>query len=60
MGTAKRDRLFVEDLAKAVDVAILSPKVLIGEVINVGTGRDIDIMSIAEKICDLMGKPRRS
>ena len=58
MGTAKRDWLFVEDLAKAVDAAIHSPKDLNGEVINVGTGRDIDVMSIAEKICDVMGKPR--
>ena len=58
MGTAKRDWLFVEDLAKAVDAAIHSPKDLNGEVINIGTGRDIDVMSIAEKICDVMGKPR--
>ena len=57
-GTAKRDWLFVEDLAKAVDAAIHSEKDLNGEVINVGTGRDIDIMSIAEKIADVMGKPR--
>ena len=57
-GTAKRDWLFVEDLAKAVDAAIHSEKDLNGEVINVGTGRDIDVMSIAEKIADIMGKPR--
>ena len=57
-GTAKRDWLFVEDLAKAVDAAIHSDKDLNGEVINVGTGRDIDVISIAEKIADAMGKPR--
>ena len=57
-GTAKRDWLFVEDLAKAVDAAINSEKNLDGEVINIGTGRDIDVMSIAEKIVDVMGKPR--
>ena len=36
-GTAKRDWLFVEDLAKAVDAAINSEKNLDGEVINIGT-----------------------
>lgn len=57
-GTAKRDWLFVEDLAGAVDAAIHSTNDLNGEVINVGTGRDLDVMSIAEAITDAMGKPR--
>jgi dTDP-glucose 4,6-dehydratase len=57
-GTAKRDWLFVEDLAKAVDAAIHTENDIAGEVINIGTGRDLDIMSIAEKITDAMGRPR--
>lgn len=57
-GSAKRDWLFVEDLAKAVDAAVHSEKDLTGEVINVGTGRDIDVLAIAEIITDAMGKPR--
>lgn len=57
-GTAKRDWLFVEDLARAVDAAIHTENDIAGEVINVGTGRDLDIMAIAEKITDAMGKNR--
>ena len=29
-----------------------------GEAINIGTGRDIDIKTIAETVVDMMGKPR--
>jgi dTDP-glucose 4,6-dehydratase len=57
-GTAKRDWLFVEDLVKAVDAAIHTDKDINGEVINIGTGQDLDVMTIAEKITDIMGKPR--
>ena len=57
-GTAKRDWLFVEDLARAIDSTIHSTKDLNGEVINIGTGIDIDVKCIAEKITDMMGKPR--
>ena len=57
-GTAKRDWLFVEDLARAVDAALHSSKDLDGEVINIGTGRDIDVLNIAEQITDTMNKPR--
>ena len=57
-GTARRDWLFVKDLAEAVDAAIHTGKDIGGEVINVGTGRDIGILSVAETIADMMEKPR--
>lgn len=58
-GKASRDWLFVEDFCEALD-KILHCDIgrVKGEVINIGTGRSIDIQTIAEIIVDMMGKPR--
>lgn len=55
-GTNVRDWLYVEDCCRAVDVLIRRGK--IGEAYNVGAGNEIRNIHVAEKICDLLGKPR--
>ena len=57
-GSARRDWLFVEDLCRALDATMHAGKEVNGQVINIGTGCDIDIKTIAEIIVDKMGKPR--
>lgn len=50
-GSASRDWIFTEDTAKAVDLAIHAPRErVVGEVFNVGTGRDISVMEIAKAV----------
>jgi len=56
-GEAERDWLYVEDLCRALDMALHQDmRSLAGEAINVGTGRSTSIARIAEIICDKMGK----
>ncbi len=58
-GKNSRDWLFVADFCQALDRAMhLEIKKLKGEVINLGTGRDIDILSIAHIILEKMKKPQ--
>ncbi|MDI6751579.1 MAG: dTDP-glucose 4,6-dehydratase [bacterium] len=58
-GKAKRDWLYVEDLCGALDLALHADIDKIkGEVINIGTGRSIDIRSIAEIVAEKMNKPK--
>ena len=57
-GSARRDWLFVEDLCRALDATMHAGNEINGQVINIGTGRDIDIKTIAEIIVDKMDKPR--
>jgi nucleoside-diphosphate-sugar epimerase len=52
-----RDWIFVEDTCEAVLRALEEPSA-IGEVINVGTGRDVSVLEIAENILELCGQPR--
>lgn len=53
-GEAQRDWLFVEDHCKALDQALhCDIHKVKGEVINIGTGRSISILGIAEKIKEL-------
>lgn len=57
-GKAKRDWLFVKDHCEALDRALhCNINKIKGEVINIGTGRSIDIGTIAEIVVDRMGKP---
>ena len=42
-GSALRDWLFVEDLCRALDATMHAGNEINGQVINIGTGRDIDI-----------------
>ena len=58
-GTASRDWLHVEDTSEAIAAVIDAPlERIAGEVLNVATGVDVDVQSIAERICDSLGKPR--
>ena len=53
-GTQTRDYTYVEDMADAFLRAALAPSA-VGEVINVGTGRDFAVREIAERIRRIMG-----
>src|SRR3954453_12744531 len=58
-GRASRDWLYVEDTGAATPPAIDPPVARIaGQTVNVATGVDIDALTIAERICDALGKPR--
>ena len=55
-GTQVRDWLYVEDCCRAVEWLIRRGK--IGEVYNIGAGNEVRNVDVAERICDLLGKPR--
>ncbi len=58
-GENTRDWVFVVDLCRALDNALhADPDKVIGQAINIGTGRDISIKNIAELIVDHLNKPR--
>ncbi|MFZ5652549.1 MAG: dTDP-glucose 4,6-dehydratase [Bacillota bacterium] len=58
-GKAMRDWLFVEDHCRAIDFALhCDIDKVKGEVINIGTGRSIDIETVAFTILDKMGKDK--
>ena len=58
-GSSSRDWLFVEDCCEGVERALtVELKTIRGEVINLGTGMDTSILTIAEDIVRLLGKPR--
>jgi dTDP-glucose 4,6-dehydratase len=54
-GKMTRDWIFVEDTCRAILAAVFSESA--GEVINVGTGIDTSVLTIAEMILDILGKP---
>lgn len=54
-GNAERDWLFVEDHCRALDLILHAPiEKVKGEVVNLGTGRSISVLEIAQKIKELM------
>jgi dTDP-glucose 4,6-dehydratase len=55
-GTNVRDWLYVGDCCRAVE--FLMGRGETGEVYNVGAGNEVRNIDVAEKICDLLGKPR--
>ncbi|HEY3613219.1 MAG TPA: dTDP-glucose 4,6-dehydratase [Gaiellales bacterium] len=58
-GRASRDWLHVEDTSEAITAVIEAPlERIAGEVLNLATGIDLDVQTIAERICDALGKPR--
>jgi len=58
-GKAQRDWLYVDDFCEALDKAVSCELSKIkGEVINIGTGRSIDILTIADIIVEKMSKPK--
>lgn len=59
-GSARRDFLFVEDHCKALDTIIhCDHEKVIGQVLNLGTARDVSVLEIAQTVKALM-KPARS
>ncbi|HET6513336.1 MAG TPA: GDP-mannose 4,6-dehydratase [Candidatus Kapabacteria bacterium] len=57
-GSAIRDWLYVEDTCKRLDKVIQAPIDKIqGEVFNLGSGFDLDIMSIAKMVLEICKKP---
>jgi dTDP-glucose 4,6-dehydratase len=57
-GSAQRDFIYVEDTCRAVDKIIhCEPSIVIGEVINIGTGLSLSIADVAKRIVKHMGKP---
>ena len=58
-GHASRDWLYVDDDAEAIEAVIAADiDTVAGEVFNVATGIDISISEIADRVLDVMGKPR--
>ena len=57
-GAAARDWIFVQDTCDAIDcVAHCESDTVIGEVINIGTGRSLSVAEIATEVVKQMGKP---
>ena len=56
-GSSSRDWVYVEDHCRALDLVLQNNGDLFGKVINVGTGTNIDIKTIAKKILTKMNKP---
>ena len=54
-GEQTRDYTFVDDTVEATMLAALSPKV-VGEVLNVGTGKEISVKSLVNTILEISGK----
>jgi dTDP-glucose 4,6-dehydratase len=58
-GHATRDWLYVDDDAEAIEAIIAADlDAVVGEVLNVATGVDISIASIAEQVLEMLGKPK--
>ncbi len=58
-GRPERDYMYVDDLAKAIDLLIHAPLEKVkGEVFNVGSGKAISILKIAQLIADYMKIPK--
>jgi dTDP-glucose 4,6-dehydratase len=55
-GTNVRDWLYVEDSCRAVELVMGRGR--LGEVYNVGAGNEVRNIDVAEKICDLLDRPR--
>ena len=60
-GSARRDWIFVEDTARAIDMALISPVERVkGQVFNIGTGRSISVLDIARLILKYFNKDDNS
>ncbi len=58
-GHASRDWLYVDDDAEAIEAVIAADiGSIAGEVFNVATGVDLSVLDIADRVLDVMGKPR--
>jgi dTDP-glucose 4,6-dehydratase len=58
-GHASRDWLYVDDDAEAIEAIIAAPlDAVAGEVLNVATGVDISVSEIADRVLDVLDRPR--
>lgn len=58
-GESQRDWLFVDDCCKGLNKVLTGDiNKIKGEVINLGTGKSISIITIAEMVLSMMGKPK--
>lgn len=58
-GSARRDWLHVDDTCERLDRIINAPiEKIKGNVFNIGSGLDLDILGIAQMILDMTGHPR--
>lgn len=58
-GSFSRDWVYVEDLCRALDLALHADlQTVAGETINLGTGSDTPVLTVAERILQMLGKPR--
>jgi dTDP-glucose 4,6-dehydratase len=57
-GKQTRDYLYVTDIVNAYKL-IMETKEFTGKAVNVGSGTEISINQIAEKICELLNVPRK-
>jgi len=56
-GTASRDWVYVDDTCRAIDLALhCDLEKVKGQVINIGSGRSIDIITIAKMVINMMGR----
>lgn len=57
-GSAMRDWVYVEDTCRAIDTIIhADPKLVDGEVFNVGTAKSLSVLDIAHRVIGQMDKP---
>ena len=58
-GKSERDWLYVEDCCLGLNRVLNSDMELIkGEVLNIGTGKSVSILTVAEAILSMLGKPK--
>jgi dTDP-glucose 4,6-dehydratase len=58
-GSSKRDWTFVSDTCEGIDCILHADlKLVKGQVVNIGSGYDLDVLSIAKRILSLMDKPQ--
>ena len=57
-GRSRRDWGFVEDTCRAIDLAMHVPlERVVGQVINIGTGRDVEVRELARLVLEMVGRP---
>lgn len=55
-GENTRDWIYVLDHARALD-AVMNADGLVGEVLNIGSGIELSILQVADRILEVLGKP---
>ncbi len=58
-GTQTRDYLYIKDTVKTYDLVLNSNENLVGKTINFGTGREVSINELANKIVSLFGRKEK-